>query len=291
MVHVERENRAGGIMWQTQNRWLIIELADQAFGLGIEYVQELIDLTSQQIHRIPYQGREMAGVIRVRSAVIPLLDLRALLGMPSMEDETAEVVDMLHQRRQDHIRWIEELEASVLESRPFRLATDPHACGFGKWYDALMGDRRALDRFTNGNLALRNVLDSFDLYHRRIHGIAERVTRMVEGGQVSEARALIDATRDTDLATMVELFDRTCDLVSTLRRGCVVLVRFEDGTVGLPVDRVLQVTEIPVDAQKTLTAGPADDDRLVRGVAHVDGGKLIQLLQLDRLPTARCTAV
>ena len=266
---------------KTARRWLIVEVAEQAFGLDVEAVQELIDLGGQPVHRLPESNPHLLGVLRVRDAVVPLVDFRRLIGVPSMQSEVEEVIKLLHQRRQDHINWLKELEASVNESRPFGLATDPHACAFGEWYDRLMGDRKALDRFTSGNLALLTALESFDLCHKRIHAIAEQVTQLVDRGDIEGARKVIDATRHGDLKRMLDLFDRVCELVASVRRARVVLVRVADHVAGLAVDEVCQVTELPPDSYRDVGVGQSGG--LVDRLATDTSDRLVQLVNLESL--------
>ncbi len=266
---------------EATRRWLVVEVAEQAFGIDVESIQELLDLTSQSVHRLPRSSPHMLGMLRVRESVLPLVDLRRLIGVPSMEAETESVIELLNERRRDHVNWLSELEASVDESRPFRLTTDPHACAFGRWYDQLMADRKAVDRFTNGNLALRNVLESFDLCHQRIHAIAHQVTNLVETGDVAAARAVIEATRNGDLKRMIALFERACELVGTVRHPRVVLVRIGGDVVGLAVDDVCQVAEIATETYRYLNVGTATS--FVECVATDACGRLIQLINLEDL--------
>ena len=78
---------------------------------------------------------EIRGVINLRGKVMQLIDLRVKLGLPSAKAEFDELIQLLHDREQDHHNWLTELEACVRERRPFKMAKDPHACKFGLWYD------------------------------------------------------------------------------------------------------------------------------------------------------------
>ena len=71
------------------------------------------------------------GVINLRGRVIPLIDLRKRMGLPSAADETKAFCDLLDQRERDHRKWLDELEASLAERRAFALTSD----ALGKWYD------------------------------------------------------------------------------------------------------------------------------------------------------------
>jgi purine-binding chemotaxis protein CheW len=84
------------------------------------------------------------------------------MGLTSAVEETESFCALMQQREQDHRNWLNELEAS---SRPFTLATDPHQCAFGKWYD----------KFKAENAWVAALLKKFDVPHRQIHGMAIRV--------------------------------------------------------------------------------------------------------------------
>ena len=89
--------------------------------------------------------------------------------MPSLKEENEALCQLMEQRAQDHKRWVQELADSVVQSRRFKLATDPHQCAFGKWYDTYKTD----------NLLMSSFLKEFDEPHKKIHGMAMTVTEMV----------------------------------------------------------------------------------------------------------------
>lgn len=59
-------------------------LADSLFGIEIERVQEIIRY--QEMTQIPLAPREVAGLINLRGEIVPAIDLRACLGLPSRAD-------------------------------------------------------------------------------------------------------------------------------------------------------------------------------------------------------------
>lgn len=63
--------------------------------------------------------------------MIPMIDLRKRLGMTSAAAENNQFCALMDQRRQDHVNWLNELEASTRERREFKLTTGPHKCAFG----------------------------------------------------------------------------------------------------------------------------------------------------------------
>ncbi len=269
-------------------RWLIFRLAGDRFAVDIHHVRELVPLRDVTMTRPPEVPPEVEGVAQVRDQAIGVIDLRTTLGMPSIREATDRIISMLEQREQDHIHWLKELEASVTEQREFTLATDPHQCTFGKWYDQLRSDRAMLSQFTNDDLALTEVIERFDIPHQRIHAVAQQVAEKVGEGKAEEAQELIDRTRDTELKAMIELFGRCRDLFRELRKGLLVIVEHEDNVFGALVDSVDEVTTFrseDIDDIPAMTTGPA----LVAGVAKAaEGGRMIQLLDIGAIAQQCC---
>lgn len=230
------------------DQWLIVRLAGQPFGVELRCVRELATTQDKHIAPLPRLPDGMVGVLKLRDAVLPVADLRRLLGMPALATETAALMQLLSDREQDHVNWLNELEACVRERREFRLATNPHMCKFGKWYDALMADDGAVSKLCNGDRTLersfRQNLAQFDAPHKRIHSIAQAATEAVKEGHADEAQAIIDRTRDGDLAALLQLFAAARSTLAERRHPLLVVLSLAGRNVGALVDTVEAVTTV-----------------------------------------------
>lgn len=261
-------------------RWLTFRLGTDQFAINISHVRELVPLKDVTIVRPPEMPVGIEGVAQVRDQTIGVVDLRTLLGMPSIREETDKIIKMLDEREQDHIHWLAKLEESIQSQEDFTLAIDPHQCTFGRWYDQLTGDRTRLDSFTNSDLALTEVVERFDLPHTRIHGIAQQVTALIEDNRPEEAKQLIEQTRATDLSAMVELFGRCREIFRELRRGLLIIIEHEDVSLGALVDSVNEVTSFKAEDVDDIPI-IASGIRLVSGIAKSQGDhQMIQLLDV-----------
>lgn len=230
------------------DQWLIVRLAGQSFGVEVRCVRELATTQDKHIAPLPRLPDGVVGVLKLRDEVLPVADLRRLLGMPALATETTALVQLLKDREQDHVNWLRELEACVREQRTFQLATNPHMCKFGKWFDALMADDAALSALCNGDEMLersfRQTLAQFDAPHQRIHSIAQRVTEAVAQGHADEGHAIIERTRDGDLAAMIQLFAAACTTLAERRHPLLVVLSLFGRNVGALVDSVEAVTTV-----------------------------------------------
>ena len=63
--------------------YLTFRLEDEIFALEVEHLREVLDMCP--ITKIPRAESYMRGVINVRGSVVPVMDLRTKLGLPSVE--------------------------------------------------------------------------------------------------------------------------------------------------------------------------------------------------------------
>jgi purine-binding chemotaxis protein CheW len=213
--------------------WVIVRSHNNLLGFDANTVGNMIAIP--KVTRTPDSVGYLSGTITVRGSIIPLIDLRVYTGQPSGNKEIDDFCELMDQRLGDHQRWIEELKASVDEEREFGLATDPHKCAFGKWYDCYKTDNRMV----------RGILDKFDAPHKAIHAIAERVKDLVHEGRVDEAHELIDSTSRIELKALVGLFsDLKLAVQETGKRRIAMVLENGNRTIALDIDEVVAVESI-----------------------------------------------
>ncbi len=67
----------------TSGQYLSFTLREEAFSVEISKVREVLDVTT--LTKIPRMPDYLAGVINLRSNVVPVVDLGVVLGMPAIE--------------------------------------------------------------------------------------------------------------------------------------------------------------------------------------------------------------
>ncbi len=107
-------------------RLLTLTLGGDFFAMDIYSVREILDMTD--ITRIPQTPDYMAGVVNVRGAAVPVIDLRLKFGMPRGERtlNTRIVIMEIKQGEgvtaigaiADSVREVLELEASKIDPAP-----------------------------------------------------------------------------------------------------------------------------------------------------------------------------
>ncbi|MBF0529691.1 MAG: chemotaxis protein CheW [Deltaproteobacteria bacterium] len=215
-----------------ENQWVIFNLAGNQFGLSLGRIREMTKLG--HVNQLPQTPAHVMGTMKLRDKVLPILDLRLRLGLPSLEQDNQILIDLFTAREQDHVNWIQALEKSVNESIEFKMARDPHKCAFGKWYDT----------FTTTDLVIAGELKKFDLPHQRIHALANQALNLCDRGQPDQARDLIEKTRTGDLTFLRGLFSNIRDVIRQRTFQIAIILEEQNRIVGLAVDEILSVSKI-----------------------------------------------
>ncbi len=271
----------------TSQQWLVFELSEQAYGFDVNHVREIVSLRNMHVHRMPQSSALVEGVVLLRDRPIEVMDVRSALGLCSLRKETEGIAKLLQEREEDHCRWLEELEACMHEHREFRLATDPHKCKFGQWYDKLLGGPQGLSRLTNNDLALTSLFEQLDQPHKRIHAVAQRVLSHATAGRMSEARQILDATRNTELRSLRQIFSKCREQLDIVRRGLLFVFTEEDGVLGGLVDRVSEVVRFSEDQLRPVDCACLGKGLLVGVAQWGETGRMVQLLNIPAIARLR----
>jgi chemotaxis signal transduction protein len=234
-----RSTKSSSVTWETIVKtvktypagmpWLIVLLKGQSFALPTQEVRGLV--MTPQTTLVPGTPEYVRGVMNIRGRMVPVIDLRKRLGMTPAPEEIERFCAMMDQRRQDHVNWLNELEASARERREFKLATDPHKCAFGRWYD----------NYKPENVWIRSLLRRFAEPHQRIHSTASEVLELQARENWEGAMGLIGRTRSGVLAKMIALFDNLQKLIRESQQEIAVVLQTDNRTFAVSVDEAVAV--------------------------------------------------
>ncbi|MFA6451475.1 MAG: chemotaxis protein CheW [bacterium] len=253
--------------------WVLIGIDKELYGLPAKHVREM--LQAPDATRVPMMPEHFRGVINLRGAVMPLVDLRNLLGMASSMRELDELIENLNKREQDHKNWIANLEKSVIERKAFNGELDPHKCAFGLWYD----------NFTTDNVFLKRVLVMIDAPHQRIHALATKVKAFEAQGKFDAALKMIEEARFKELSKLVELFDETRETLREYAREIVVVLSAMGMNIALTVDTAMTVEKLDPDSfnEMVLTDYTEGAQVLAATARRKNTGELVMLFDTDIL--------
>ncbi|MCA9755822.1 MAG: chemotaxis protein CheW [Candidatus Eisenbacteria bacterium] len=215
---------------------LTFEVRGKAFCLPVGIVDEIVPLSA--VVEIPTHRAHLRGGVNVRSSVLPLFDVRSMVGDPGLLAERQELVAALSHREQEHIDWLEALESAVRDGKPFRKATDPTQCAFGKWFYS----------FHTADESLRRLLQKLEEPHKEIHGLASIALSLAREGKSDEGLARIESARANVLAKLLALLGEFKSVLVNDLRELGLLLRCPDGSrYAIAVDSVENIRDLNTD--------------------------------------------
>jgi chemotaxis signal transduction protein len=258
--------------------YVIAGVKDLQLAVSAAYVQEIV--RTPRWHVVPNTPRHIRGVINLRGKVLPLVDLRLRLDLPSALEDVEAMIAMLVAREQDHVLWLRELQGAVSEGRPFTLARDATECAFGKWYYSYKPE----------DIGFASVMYRFEMPHRRIHSIADTVLKCAEQGQHDQAKEIILRTEKGDLHTVVNLFAEARTAFRESHKEVAIVLTDGSKRLSLTVDSVASVETLAEDTiEDAAPAMGSVKSDLINKVAHRANGKgIVFLLDAEALLAGHC---
>ncbi len=252
--------------------WVMVRVSGEHLVLPSALVLEMV--RAPATHAVPFAPDAVRGVAPLRGQVGLVVDMRRRFGLESLQEEQAALTALLHAREKDHRLWLEDLEDSVRERRPFTRTLDPHACAFGQWYDAYQAP----------TLELAWHLRQFAEPHGRIHAQGAIVAEHMKHGRHDEAMVVIDLARKSVLGRLIDLFEGARHLVTGSSREIAVIVNVQGRSVGLVVDEVEGIDQLKSETFQAMPDGFGSEDPAIIGTVRTRReDKVVVVLDVDVL--------
>lgn len=217
-------------------------VSDSLFAIEIEYVLSVKE-DINKIQAVPVGSKGVQGVYKYQDTIVPVYDFSALLNLTSGQQKMQDLIDNLQAREQDHVDWLNALEASIKNDVAFTKALDPHQCAFGKWYDS----------FVTRDETLSEILSQFDEPHQRIHSLANTLLNLKGQGHIEKALEQLKIERHTTLSRLRNLFASARNQVQSVMRPVILFIT-RDGAkpvFGMIVDEINNVIDYSRSQKQT----------------------------------------
>lgn len=268
----------------TLNLWLKFKLKDVVYAVDCGYVKSL--LPAPKITPISTANSCILGISKIDERIETIIELRKLFNMCSLEDEILDFCNMLQNRKSDHIKWVSELEESILNKKPFNLTDDPHKCAFGKWYY----------KFTSPVISVQTHFKRIEDPHTKLHKLASGVNSLISDAKQNE-KELSDILKQADniknkLVTLIEESE-------TVYRNSVkeMLISLENSLgveAGILVDEIVGIEplEMICSGSEVSAAATNGSENFIKGIGHdkkdkdsiiliIDSEKILKFLNLQ----------
>jgi len=272
---------------ESVTRYVVVEINHNHYGMSTDTTVELMSGAMTQVTRVPHSPNYISGVINHRGTIIPVIDMRSLLGFIPREAEAEKLGEMFQGLKDDHVEWLSALQDSVYTSTEFTKATDPTKCNFGRWYKSVLDGSSPLSEMTANDPVLKSLIERFDAPHRKIHALADEVMKLKDAGQVEEATERIGAARTNELSEMCKLFDQILEAVASKLESMLVITEIGSRKAAIAVDGVSFVVDCNNDSIETLP-DTAENTEFLSGLVHQTDGSYILISDIEHIFNTAC---
>ncbi|MCX5875748.1 MAG: methyl-accepting chemotaxis protein, partial [Deltaproteobacteria bacterium] len=137
-------------------------------------------------------GKKIGGGFAVVLGMLVILALTSVIGVGNIVGNAKEVITggqlnaELAQREVDHLNWVGKVTGVLLTGgTELSVETDPHKCGFGKWYYG-EGREHAEKQFPS----LKSLFAEIEEPHKKLHESAVAIKASLASGGTSAATAV-----------------------------------------------------------------------------------------------------
>lgn len=262
-------------------------VADDEYAFDIAKVSEILKVS--HISAVPNVPDYVLGLFTIRNHLLPILDMRRLLGLPTLVFERQAMLD---QAVESEKRWAADILNSIESGKKFSGTFDPKKTAFGKW----------LEGYNTSSVQLELIAKRLKRERAEFYSAGKKLLdsdSSITGGSVAFSNGSADKN-DTDYnekANHKEQFEALSKIIAStileLKESMAahiredqrtMVVECESMTIGFLVDWVDEVLRIPRSVIDKAPAMAASRKKEIRSVAKLNAGeRLIMIMDESAL--------
>ncbi|MDX9971573.1 MAG: chemotaxis protein CheW [FCB group bacterium] len=250
-----------------EEQLVTFKIAQEEYAFQIERVREIFRL--EGVTALPNVPSYVKGLYTLRNKLIPILDLRTLLGISSMESEITSDLDSL---LEDADRWQASLEQALRNGAAFKGEVAIKGSAFGRWFEA----------FSTSNTNIQNAIKDLRKEYVGLYAGAQGALRAAQTS-TEDAMAVFNREVAPALAAirsrLPELKKNVTIHMTDDQR--VMVVESGEVTVGYLVDSVNEVVRIPKSVIETTPEVARSERKELMGIAKLNEGKRLIMIMDD----------
>ncbi len=253
-----------------EEQLITLKISNEEYGFFISRVREILRFT--ELTKVPNTPAHVKGIITVRNNLLPIVDMRTVLGKKTWQEELSEI---FIERAGKCAHWGDELEKCIEAGGGLLDPVPVEECELGKWLESP-------DEFPG---IMVDSLKKIKSAHEELHKSARTVIDLINVSPKEAKKYYEEHIRNIKdgLERSFENFIST--LESTLKEEQRILVIETGGiTLGLLVDHVNEVIRIPQKVIEDVAMAGTNTNKDLHGVAKLDNGqRLIMILDESSL--------
>lgn len=244
------------------------------YAFDIKRVSEILKV--MDITATPNVPDYVLGMFTIRNQLLPLLDMRGILGMPSLMSERE---TLLAQARREEQHWADSLLHALEAQTRFTGAVQASDTTLGKW----------LDGYNTASVEVETLVKRLKRQRAQLYDSGRRLLNAAGDTSLAQSpQETLSPLLNVVLDTLQELETTMEQHISEDQRAMVV--ECGDLTIGYLVDWVDEVLRIPTSVIDTTPAMATSERKELKAVAKLNQGeRLIMIMDESALVTHETT--
>ncbi len=262
-VSQSRKTEAAGVVERIDEEQLVsFMVADEEYAFDINQVREILRV--DEITEVPNADDYVRGLLTIRNQLLPVLDLRTMLGNTTLVAQFHAEIDKVVS---DHEKWFLDFKNALEAGTPFNGELDPGRSAFGQW----------LARERSGDIS--ELVKGIKTPYANFFKLGAEALKLA-GGNQEEALAFfaehlvpLEKSIKSGFKTLKNTF---AENINEFQR--ILVVETGEIHVGLIVDSVNEVVRIPKDIIDETPWVATSAKKELKGVAKLDEGRRLIMI-------------
>lgn len=202
--------------------WVTFQVDGGHYCVSSRFVSSI--MLENRFQPLPDHTPGLMGVIEMHESIVPVFDMRVLLGMRSMR----EILDDLLSLMDEPAQWLRELESCVESGSIFSIPVHSKDSAFGKWYGG----------FETANYNLRFLLKKIIPLHQRLYACGGEIKLALEDGESAQRiQAAMKEAREMN-EQLTPLLHALADAYTQANAGILIVLEAGGKKMGVHVDEI-----------------------------------------------------
>ncbi|MEE4355984.1 MAG: chemotaxis protein CheW [Desulfococcaceae bacterium] len=253
---------------EIEEQLVSFKLAGDEYAFDIANVREILKISS--VTSVPNVPSYVRGLFTIRNHLLPIIDMRELLGLPSMISERIEYLD---QGFEEDANWVDNLRHVLESGSYFNSVRNAKASEFGQWIEA----------YKSTSIEVESVVKSLKKARADLCNSGMRALDMRE----KDKKAALSFLEENTRSYLKIVSDHLLRFKKVLEKHIcedqrALVVEVDSITVGFLVDWVDEVSRIPQSVIDETPAMAASDRKELRAVAKLEQGRRLIMIMDEK---------
>lgn len=205
---------------------VIVKLGTRLFSVKADQVVSMEVLS--ELSEIPQAPSYIRGVAELRGQLIPVVDLRQVLGLGNYQEDLEKLSDIFSKGEKDFFKIITSFKANIGSSEMINLKSIQEDFTFSVW----------LKNYESDNIFISEICNSLKRRNLKILEKLKEVNLYLENNKRQEANEAFSDIENDELPKLKEIFKNTHEVIRDKSNELFIVIQQDESKFAVTVDHI-----------------------------------------------------